>query len=573
MKIQLQYRIRPNPTLGWFALAAILLLVAGAAFAGEPRYFAIKGARIVPVVGAPIENGTVVIANGLITAVGKDVTIPPEAQVIDGKGLTVYPGLVDALGDLGMQAGRPAGAAGGGGGGPASAIPGAAQARPSRGPQDRPATTPWTMAADELRGDDRRMETWRNAGFTTAMTSPRTGMFAGQGAVISLRSGDPAGEVVIKTPVALYMTFSSGGGFGGGYPGALMGVLAYIKQVLLDTAHFDAARAAYNANPKAMERPAYDRSLEVMSEILHSGRPILLPGQTPAQIARALDLAKQYKLNAVIYGAQQGYDATTMLSAAKVPVLVSIKWPEKDRDADPDAPESLRSMRFRDRASSTPGALEKAGVKFAFYSDGITSPADMRKNAKKAIDAGLSADGALRAFTMNAAEIYGVADRLGSIETGKIANLIVTDGDIFNDKTKIKYSFVDGEKFESREPARPTEPPQGTLAGKWNITVKTQQGEQTATADISMTADGTLSGSVVTQMAGTAQIMNGWMSGRKFSFQINLNMGGQQMSVSFSGDLEGNTVKGSATVLGQSSEFTGTRPGGGSGSAEMGGGL
>ncbi len=119
---------------------------------------------------------------------------------------------------------------------------------------------------------------------------------------------------------------------------------------------------------------------------------------------------------------------------------MDLKWPEADKDADPDDVPSLRTLRFRDRAPSSPAALAKAGVKFAFYSGGIAAPKDVLKAAKKSIDAGLNPDAALRAMTLSPAEIFGVADRLGSIENGKIANLIITDGDLFNEKTKIKMS-------------------------------------------------------------------------------------------------------------------------------------
>ena len=136
---------------------------------GEPRYFAIKNARIVPVSGAVIESGTVVIAKGLIQAVGTSVTIPPEAWVIDGKGLTVYPGLIDARNEH-----RPR---------RRTTTPRNARAGVGRcwDRQDRPGTTPWRVAADELKTDDKRIETWRNAGFTTALTAARRRNFSGAG--------------------------------------------------------------------------------------------------------------------------------------------------------------------------------------------------------------------------------------------------------------------------------------------------------------------------------------------------------------------------------------------------------
>src|ERR1700721_2245287 len=133
----------------------------------------------------------------------------------------------------------------------------------------------------------------------------------------------------------------------------------------------------------------------------------------------------------------------------KLPVLVNLKWPEAEKDTDPDEKPSLRTLRFRDKAPSSPAALAKAGVPFAFYSGGITAPKDIIKAAKKSIDAGLAPDAALRAMTLTPAEIFGVADRTGSIEVGKIGNLVVTDVDLFVEKTKNKLQFVEGKRFET----------------------------------------------------------------------------------------------------------------------------
>jgi imidazolonepropionase-like amidohydrolase len=546
-------------------MAALALYAAGAARGEEPRYFAIRNAHIVPVSGPEIKSGTVVIAKGLIVAVGEKVTIPPEAWVIEGRGLTVYPGFVDALSDLGLGGGAPAGPGGGGaGGGPGR---GQMQAQPvSQGPQDRPATTPWVDAADELKPDDKRLETWRNAGFTSALATPMTGIFAGQGAVVNL-AGDRAGEMVVAAPVALLVTLQPPRGFGG-FPDSLMGVLSYVRQVYLDANWYHQAEAVYNAHPQGLERPAYDRTEIVIDEALHAARPVLLPANTAQEVHRALVLADRIGARAVIYGGQQGYAAADELAAAKVPVLVNLKWPEKEKDSDPEAEEVLRELRFRDRAPSSPAALQKAGVKFAFYLEGTGSPKDALKNAKKAIDAGLAKDAALRAFTLSAAEILGVGDRLGSIQAGKIANLVVADGDLFNEKTKVKMTFVDGRRYEVHEPGRPTEPPTIKLTGKWKLTVNAPQGAQEATADLTMAPDGTLNGSVtgasgeIMGSMGTVSISDGWVSGNKFSFTISLAIEGSPVDVIFSGTLEGDQMKGTASGGGISVDFTGVHPSG-----------
>jgi len=253
------------------------------------------------------------------------------------------------------------------------------------------------------------------------------------------------------------------------------------------------------------------------------------------------------------------YEVAPEIAAKKLPVLVNLKWPEAEKDADPEDKPSLRTLRFRDRAPSSSAALAKAGVKFAFYSGGLTAPKDALKAAKKSIDAGLPPDAALRALTLSAAEIFGVADRLGSVENGKIANLVVTDGDLFDEKTKIKMVFVDGRRFVVREPDKPKDPPKGDLSGKWKLSYTTPDGPEESTADLAMEKDGAISGTL-TSKRGTASIISGYLSVDKFSFTINIPIEGSPSDVSFSGTFDGTSLKGSISVQGISIDFTGVKP-------------
>ena len=513
---------------------------------GEPRTFAIRGAKVLPVSSAPLENATVLVSKGIIVAVGTNVAIPADAWVIDGKGLLVYPGLIDGFTDVGLP--QPAAPSG----------EGASRQQPiSRGPEDRPATTPWRNATDEVNPTDPRVESWRAAGFTTVVAAPKGGMFPGQAAVLDL-GGERPGELVVKSPVAVPVSLQAPGGFRN-YPGSLMGAIAYVRQVWLDTNWDAQANALYEKNPRGVERPKYDRSDAALAQALAKHPVVLLPGNNSLQIRRTLRLAQEWKLNAVIYGGQMAYEVAPEIAAAKTPVLVDLKWPEADKDADPEATPSLRELRFRDRAPSSPAALDKAGVKFAFYSGGISAPKDLLPAVKKAIDAGLSADAALRALTLSPAEIFGVSQMLGSIETGKIANLVVADGDLFDKKTKVKMVFVDGRKFEVREPLRPSEPPKGSLTGKWKLTFTTPQGDEQATADLTMEPDGTLTGTISGDR-GSGTVFSGWVSGDKFSFMINLQIEGNASDVHFSGTFEGNSLKGTIQAMGYTFDFTGTKP-------------
>lgn len=419
---------------------------------GEPRYFAIINARIVPVSGPAIESGTIVIAKGLIRALGASVPIPPEAWVIDGKGLTVYPGLIDAGTDLGLPKPEESAAPAGHGRRTGSAPP----LEIASGPDDRPGSTPWRVAADELKVDDKRIAAWRNAGFTTALTVPDGGIFPGQGTVINL-GGERAGDFVVKPAAALQLSLKPIGGFFS-FPGSQMGAIAYVRQVIEDTQWFGVAQPVYEANATKSERLPYDRTERVVYQSLHNNEIVLFPANSSIQMLRALQLADEWKIPIVLLGGQQSYAIADIVAGRKISVLVSLKWPERAKDADPEGEQTLRDLRFRDRAPSTPGVLAKAGVKFGFYSDGLSAPKDIFKSLRKAIDAGLGPDAAVRAMTLDAAQILGVSDRLGSLEPGKIANMIVADGDLFNEKTKVKHVFVDGRWYEVHEEPAPDKP-------------------------------------------------------------------------------------------------------------------
>jgi hypothetical protein len=540
-----------------FALCLSVLLVlfcgppAVHAQGGEPQYFAIRGAKVVPVSGPPLENASVVMSRGIITAVGKDAAIPAEAWVIDGKDFIVYPGLVDAFTDVGIPI-APSAPSGGEGG------PRRPQQQ-AQGPQDRPGSSPWRSAADEVSLSDKRIETWRNGGFTTVICAPKGGFFPGQAAVLDL-AGERPGDLVVKSPLGIPLSFQTSGGFGSGFPDSLLGVLAYIHQVWLDTDWSIKAQAIYGKNPRGVARPRYDRTEAALAEALEDRALVLVPANNSVQLRRALELVERWQVKGAIYGGQMGYEVAPEIASKKLPVLVDLKWPEAEKDADPEYKPSLRTLRFRDRAPSSPAALAKAGVKFAFYSGGITTPKDILKAAKKSIDAGLAPDAALRAFTLSPAEIFGVADRLGSIENGKIANLIVTDGDLFDEKTKIKMVFVDGRKFEVREPERPKDPPKGDLTGKWKLSYTTPEGPEESTADLTMDKDGTISGSL-TSHRGTANIISGYLSADKFSFTINIVLDQGATDVTFSGTFDGTALKGSISVMGMSLDFTGVKPG------------
>jgi hypothetical protein len=189
------------------------------------------------------------------------------------------------------------------------------------------------------------------------------------------------------------------------------------------------------------------------------------------------------------------------------------------------------------------GVLHEAGIKFAFTSGGLKKPADFVKNAAKAIEQGLPKDEALKAMTINPAEIFGVADQVGSIEEGKIANLFVTTVDLFDKKTKVKIVFVDGKKFEVKEKKKKKdEEPTVDVTGTWDAAVKSPDGETAFTLVLKQSGS-QVSGELKSEM-GTASIEDGSVSGNSITFTVSMDIGGQNVEMSFSGTVEENTIEG-----------------------------
>ncbi|MGH7480831.1 MAG: amidohydrolase family protein, partial [Longimicrobiales bacterium] len=397
----------------------------------HPPYYAITNARIVTVSGPTIPNGTIVVRDGVIEDVGADLRIPAGAWTLDATGLTVYPGLIDAFGTLG----RPRSGD--------DADDGDEEEEYSWGPLDRPGTTTWATAADELDSGDDRIEEWREAGFTAALSTRPGGLFSGQAALIALAGEDE--EMVIDPAVAQRLNLDSDDY--DGYPGSLMGVFAYIEQLYSDARHYDLAWSRYEADPRGATRPAYDRALEP----LRDRDPILFPAEGRKNIMRAIRTSELLGVPVVVYGGQRAYEAVDVLAAENVPVLIDLDWPEPPRDPDPLADPTLATLRAWEHNPTTPARLEQAGVPFAFYTGGLSDPEDVREAVERAIEVGLSRDAAIRALTLAPARIFGAADRLGSIEEGKIANFVLTDGDIFDERTTIERVIIDGRQFERFE--------------------------------------------------------------------------------------------------------------------------
>ncbi|MFM8234584.1 MAG: amidohydrolase family protein [Holophagaceae bacterium] len=435
------------------SLFSLLVLVFVTLHADDPRTYFIKNIKVVPVSGPVLEQGSVLISDGLILAVGTDLKAPSNAQIINGEKLIIYPGFFDAYNDVTSLSST------------GTSVPGVGSApRPTNapvitGPSDRPSSNASLALADDLRLDEKKLEAWRNGGFTHMHLVAKNALISSRTAVVTT-APNYSDTSLLKSESAIALGFSGGRDFAS-FPNSLMGSIAYFRQTFTDLPYYEKQKESYLKNPNGLVRPKYDKVLEGLSSAKAQGLPLIVPVTTKTQMARSLDLMSSFGFNLILQGVQEGYQAADLMGNGKVGGLVSLKWPVEEANTNPEDEPNLRTLRFRDRAPSTPSVFEKNGILFGFSGDGITSTKDFMAAIKLAVDRGLSKEGAIQALTLNPAKLLGLQSIVGSIEKGKIANLVITDGEPWESKTKIKMVFIDGFKFDVPEPLTPPERPMG----------------------------------------------------------------------------------------------------------------
>ena len=556
--------------LSGFALPAVH---AQTPFSSVNSVYAVVGARIEVGNGKVIEKGTVLVRDGMIEAVGVDVKVPPEAEVIKGDGLTVYPGFIDAHSIRGVT--------------PPDAQPVqdvapdiSAGAPPFMREANRKGIRPELRAGDYLTLTDDLLTPARASGFTTELIMPTGGTMNGMGTLVNL-TGMPRRDSIVRPDVAMNFTFTTSGS---GYPGSLMGIQALTRQTLLDAQYFQMAQTAFAHG--GSHRPPADASLAALQPVLSGAMPVLFDADSENEIRRAIRMSDEFGLKLMVSGGTEAYKALPVLSQRKIPVIVSLNFgqepgvtapagqggfggpgggaggvggrpgggnrqgrgnrqpggapgvpgvpgtnppanppatipppadppaavplpaapaqtdankpatnekpgqdqgkptpPKPDKEdavtpnanpnqankpVDPNAPPNStvntsstdtedtalpppvlkeRHLKWEEKVANA-GMLSKAGVPIAFTTRGNRSQAEFLTNLRRAITAGLPRDAALRALTIDAARLMGVDRQMGTVEAGKVAALVVMSGDFVQPTTRVRYLFIDKNKFE-----------------------------------------------------------------------------------------------------------------------------
>jgi imidazolonepropionase-like amidohydrolase len=403
--------------------AALVLLAIAPAAAVADGVIAIQGGRVYTVSGDVLEHATVLISGGKIMAVGAAIEIPPGATVIDAAGQSVYPGLIDGLTTLGLTE--------------IGSVPGSVDT--TEVGDVNPQAQAWVAVHPETE----LIPVARANGVTAAVAAPAGGLVSGQSALIRLAGATPD-ALTVKTPAAMHVVYPTGR--------PAFDIARLFEEPELKTFEerqkdkkknqekdlrrlanlLEDARAHRAALDIPSRAPKVDLALEALAPVARGEVPMVIRADAEADIRGAVAFARERGLKLIVSGGLDAWRCVDALKAADAAVLVEVDRLPR-READP-----------YDAAYANPAALQRAGVRFAIVSDDASMSRNLPYQAAMARAFGLSADAALRAITLSPAEIFGVADRMGSIDVGKDANLFVATGDVMDHRTSVTHVFIDG---------------------------------------------------------------------------------------------------------------------------------
>lgn len=422
------------------------LLIISNAHAEAPRIFAITDVRIIAAPGQVLESATVVLRNGLIESVGEDVTAPPDARIIVGQGgWSVYPAFIDAASSVALESEPTNGPPGRPNGNNDKQLPGS--------PHELESVHPEQAVVDQLDVTHTSVERHRELGFAVAHVLPDKGVFRGESAVILLRNA-PARELILADRLSQVIALETSSFMARKYPSSSIGAVATVRQTLLDAQRQLIWNERFAANPVGMRHPEYRSSDAPLFAMLRGERFVVFVSEKNLDPGRFNAFTTEFSLHAmtVAVGLEHRLDD---LRAADMPILLPLELPEEPDldDTDERRETTLREMQGLVRAPGLPMALAKANMEFAFVTAGMKSARDFTENLAAVVEAGLSPEQALAAITTTPARLLGLDNRLGTIEPGKQANLLVVEGDLFTDKPELRHLFVDGyhEEIEAEE--------------------------------------------------------------------------------------------------------------------------
>ena len=385
-----------------------------------PRTWALTNATVHTEPGKSIIDGTIIIRNGVIQAVGRNLKIPNQATALRMDGKHIYAGFINGLVDVSSKADS-----------------GSLELHWNTNMRAH------LKASDIFKGKKKDLDEMRSLGFTTAHITPRGGIFQGNSALIQLNENPK----VLSSNLAEVVEFKSGGWGAKEYPTSLLGAIAFIRQGLYDAKWYDRAQSILAKHPEGNEQIKVDKSLNSLSKSINNKHPFIFRTSNELYINRASNIAQEFDLNLWLKG--NGYEYRRIDDLPEVFMVIPVDFPAKPKVSNPHnaLQYSTKQLKHWDMAPDNLSRLAESGFEFALTTDGLKRKRDFKKNISKAVQRGLSKTDALASLTTIPAKAFGESKRLGRIAPGYIANLVVTDESYFNRKSIINSVWIEGDQF------------------------------------------------------------------------------------------------------------------------------
>jgi imidazolonepropionase-like amidohydrolase len=533
------------------------------------RTYAITNATIVQAPGRKVENATLVMKDGLIVSVGKGLAIPPEAIIIKADSMFVYAGFIDGLTRAGVN--KP------------KEEPNKEKIKdPGNPPPDRAGITPQNDVRNFLNPSDKSVEELRNLGFTVAQVVPHGNLLPGQGSIVLL-GGKSADQMVLVSNSSFYSELTGASGM---YPTTTMGVMAKWRELYKQASQAKAYQNLYATNRVGLERLGSDRILEAFYPVIDQRMPVLFKSEKMLETQRVFSLKNDLGFSLMIADVKEGWLIIPKIEASGAKVFLSLDLPEEvkkdekkdekkdDKKLKADSTKKQEPPKVKTTADLEKEALEKrkaeaianytsqasafnkAGVAFGFSSM-TAKTKDIHANLRRMIASGLTEDAALAALTTTPAQLLGLSDRLGSIDNGKMANLVISDKSYFTEKAKVRYVFIDGVmyKMDVKETKKSDPNAKVEIEGSWSTVTQTPQGNTEGKVTFKKDGSnykGTVSGG---RLPAPVDMTDVSLDGNKLTYSYSINFGGNPVKVEVDATVDGDSFKGSASV-GQRGSFS-----------------
>lgn len=534
----------------------------------------IQNAYIVESPGATPIFGSILMEKGLITSVGTVSKVPYNAQVLDADSMYIYAGFIDALSTTGIPK------------------PEKKDRQRSKDPgnpsYEEAGIMPDIMASSSWSSNEGSIEAMRKAGITLSHISPEGKIMKGKSAIMSNGTGTPENSL-IKDNVSLIADLKTSRGV---YPSTTIAVISRWKELYKQAEYAQGYELQYEKSKVGMIKPDYDKTLQALYPVINKKQKVFFEAQDDKSIHRVLSLQKKLGFNVVLTEVQNGSDLISKIKAANAQVLLSMDLPKdeskKDND-DADGPKKemdkskekdaiatdstkveaakkakkkekidpeiealkLRQAETIKKYTSQAAMFEQANIPFAFSFLEAKSK-DLHDNVRRMIEAGLSEKAALAALTTNAASILGVSDVAGTISKGKLANLVLTDKPYFDEKSKIKYVYIQGEQFEYKEKTKKDSKAEEGLdiTGEWDFTIEMPMPDNTGTMKVEKVTDNNYTFVVTTAQDPTdpETVEDISLDGDKINFNFDFESEGASMNVAWDLTFEEESFEGTITV-------------------------